>query len=75
MKTDPLIYACLEELRDKMLIIRSDSGVKIVEETIKEIQRLNKELELHKSIMNERNKNWEVTPKSPRPLEYGDHLL
>jgi hypothetical protein len=39
--TDPILYACLEDLRERMLLLRSDAGVKIVEETIKELKRLN----------------------------------
>ena len=57
--TDPLIYACLEELREKLLIERSEAGVTVVEKAletierldidyayaVEEINRLNKELE------------------------------
>ena len=57
--TDPLIHACLEELRDRMLIIRSDSGVKIVEATIEEIKRLNKDYAYAVEEINRLNKELE----------------
>ena len=38
--TDPLIYACLEELREKLLIERSEAGVTVVEKAIETIERL-----------------------------------
>lgn len=87
--TDPLLYACLEGLREKLLITRNEAGVTVVEKAIEEIERLdvdlacaneeinrlNKELELYKQIANNQNKNWEITPKLSRTLEYGDDLL
>lgn len=42
--TDPLIYACLENLREKMLIARSEAGVTVVEKAIEEIERLDVDL-------------------------------
>ena len=38
--TDPLIYACLEELREKLLITRNEAGVTVVEKAIETIERL-----------------------------------
>lgn len=38
--TDPLIYASLEELREKMLITRNEAGVTIIENAIETIERL-----------------------------------
>lgn len=87
--TDPLLYACLEDLREKLLLTKSEAGVTVVEKAIEEIERLdvdlacaieeinrlNKELELYKQIVNNQNKNWEITPKPSRPLEYGDDIL
>jgi hypothetical protein len=80
--TDPLIYSQLEDLRANMLIAGNEAGVTIIEKAIEiiedldidyayavdEINRLNKVIELQDNRM----KNWELVPKPPRPLEYGD---
>ena len=84
--TDPLIYAALKQLRDKMFITRNEVSVTVIENAIweivqlnkdiaeatLEINRLNKELEFQKQYI---NRNWELVPKPPRPLEYGDDLF
>jgi hypothetical protein len=51
--TDPLLYACLEDLREKMLITRSEAGATVVEKANEEIKRLNKVIESQlKTIQN-----------------------
>lgn len=42
--TDPLLYACLENLREKLLITRNEAGVTVVEKAIEEIERLDVDL-------------------------------
>ena len=37
--TPPILFASLNELRDRLLIARIEAGVTIVEETIKELHR------------------------------------
>lgn len=54
--TDPLIYACLEDLRDKMLLTKNEAGVTILERAIEEIQRLNKDYAYAVEEINRLNK-------------------
>lgn len=54
--TDPLIYACLEDLRDKMLLTKNEAGVTIVEKAIEEIQQLNKDYAYAVEEINRLNK-------------------
>jgi predicted transcriptional regulator len=54
--TDPLLYACLEDLREKLLITRSEAGVTVVEKAIEEIERLDIDLACANEEINRLNK-------------------
>ena len=71
--TDSLIYACLEELRDKMILTRSEAGATIVEKAIEEIKRLNKDYEYAVEEINRLNK--ELKSKDLRIKSYKDRLF
>lgn len=54
--TDPLLYACLEDLREKLLITRNEAGVTVVEKAIEEIERLDVDLACAIEEINRLNK-------------------
>lgn len=71
--TDPLIYACLEEVRMRMLDMRSDSGVVIIKTAIEEIQRLNKDYAYAVEEINRLNK--ELESKDLKIKNYRERLF